>query len=101
MDLRARYIRETAVLGGTHVHPTLDAYALFAARHPWIFGRAGTDNPAAVLEAVAAIIGPPPSRWSVLRETSPSGKTLFRCANCADVTPVPLTRCRRGCVDVY
>lgn len=101
MDLRAQYLREAAILGGAHIHPTLDAYTLFVARHPWVFGRAGADNPAAILEAAAAIIGPPPSRWTVLAETSPSGKTLFRCARCADVTSVPLTRCRRGCADTY
>ena len=38
MDLRARYIAETALLGGVHVHASLDAFAMFVSKNPWVFG---------------------------------------------------------------
>lgn len=32
-------------------------------------------------------------RWTQLRATSPSGKTLFSCGNCGRVSPAPDDRC--------
>lgn len=32
-------------------------------------------------------------RWEVLEETSPSGRTLFRCGVCGRVSPTPDKRC--------
>lgn len=34
------------------------------------------------------------SRWIKLDETSPSGKTLFRCVVCERVSPTPDKRCK-------
>lgn len=41
----------------------------------------------------------PPSRWVTLTETSPSGKTMFRCGTCGLVTTAPNKRCGVGCED--
>lgn len=35
----------------------------------------------------------PGGRWRVLTKTSPSGKTLFVCLSCGDVTPAPTKTC--------
>ena len=99
MDLRARYIAETALLGGVHVHASLDAFAMFVSKNPWVFGmRSYFEIP----DAVAEVLGPPPSRWELLAETSPSGKRLFRCSGCSAATPMPSAQCGlRGCTDTY
>ena len=37
------------------------------------------------------------SRWSLAEETSPSGKTLFRCSACGRTSPTPDKTCPDGC----
>lgn len=101
MDLRTRYEREAAVLGGQHVHATLVAYARAVLRAPWIFGasKAGEATEAA-RALLRSQLGPPRSRWVATDKTTPSGKTVLRCQVCSEESPIP-HECRHGCVDSW
>lgn len=35
----------------------------------------------------------PSNRWKEIRKTTPSGKTMFVCLSCGDVTPAPTPEC--------
>lgn len=46
------------------------------------------------MESASNKRAPPWRRWMPLVRTSPSGKTLFVCLVCGEVTPAPNQRCR-------